>query len=919
MDPKTQPRVQVNGAQNQVVTVGNDIVFAENYFQQKADFFTPKLDQYKSPPFVSPENIADLAVTLYTQRIFILGGSPEVDKDGLARHAAWYLASRIEKEKRDGLDHVEIKEWYHNSGLQNLLIGIQETKVPTIFILPQVTPTDIGYDPLRLQLEARKYNHFVILSSESPINAWKISSNGVAPSYWVELSPDALYSPVKLTDSLIQQLIASTALPEELSKLEFTPTTPLAGKILIHQAASQLKTPKNIAIFVEQLCQNKRPLTEPLLEEMLKISRDSGRVFAQWFLTTLKPHEQTAALGLGLFEGLFDDQFFTALEAVTEEAWRHRDPQLVYADYRDLENLGSFYSFVETQDGGFKIESKNPGQRKLLFDLLWSSYRRKLLVSLPILSRLVINSVDGREANPSLYGTKLLRRTLRESIGDSLSDLGLVSPPAVEESLIRLAADRDFAVQAVAAKAMARWREYGRDKDLFEILSRWQTETRFINIIKSIIEKRDEKSSEGPEAYIRATVAVTVGHAALYDPPNQLSDELVKLFMELADDRNNLVRDRFRGYTLPIIISQHLEQIRGELREIVRYVDMIQAIGASLARVYRINPEAVIDLLNAWYLECEKNRPKQINNDIITHRDALLATIVMTYGQINYDEGSRLLNADDAFKRLLKLMETERHRFVRTAIVLAITFQALDHFEMVEEQLRWLLPEVTPNEREEIVKILKQVYLKQRKQLEGGDDTMKLGEETYAVWSNTSKRPLTKVEQALYRWLLIEGNVAARQIATQAFIEFAITFDQPEQEFIRKRKEEAERKKQIPQPGTPLSQIPITRAIRQISFVQSAAAFLSTINAADIRPLIRDILPEASLQFRSRRAATEFVIEKWKAGQASTVSRAAKHLRKAIGLVENAPILIILAAAATLIGFCCSCWFLSSILDSLNR
>lgn len=920
MQPNTQQNIKVEGNQNQVITVGNDLVIAENYVQQKTDFFKPKLDQYKPPHFVSPENISDLAKLLYNQRMLILGGSPEVEKGGLARHLAWYLASSIEQEKKDGLERVDVLEWYHASDRQSLLIGIQEAKDPAIFILPQVSPTDIGYDPLRLQLEARKNHHFIVISTDFSFNAWKIADNGTIPSYWADLSPEELYSPNTLTDVLIQDLIdAAEVLPEELSKLDFTPTTLLVGRVTISDAACQLRTPKNVAIFVELLCQNKRRLTEDYLEEMLTASHDSGRVFVQWFLSSLKPHEQTAALGLGLFEGLFDDQFFTALETVTESVWRQRDPQLVFPDYQDLENLETFYNFVETQDSGFKIDSKNAGQRKLLFDLLWKSHRRKLLVSLPVLSRLVSNSVDGRDTNPSLYGSYVRRRTLRESIGESLSDLGLVSPSAVEESLIQLAADHDFAVQAVAAKAMARWREYDRDSDLFEMLNRWQSDARFVNIIKSILEGRDEKSSVTPEAYIRATVAVTAGYAALYDPPNQLSPELVRLFKQLAADQNELVRNRFRGYTLPTIISQHVGQIGKELREIVRYIDLIQAVGASLARAYRINPEEVINLLNAWYIECEKNRPNQINHNVITHRDAILATIVLTYGQIDYGEGNRLLKADDAFKRLLKMLETERHRFIRTAIVIAITFQAQDHFEMVEEQLRWLLPEVTSNEREEIVKILKQVYLKQRAELRGGDDRMRLDDVLYHIWNDPSKRPLTKVEQALYRWMEIEGNVAARQIATQAFIGFAASFDQSERDFARKRKEEAERNKQQPQVGTPLSQIPFTRAIRQTSFIQRAAAFLSTINAADLRPFINDVLPEASLQFRSRRTATEFVIERWKQSPADFINRAAKRLRRAIGLVENAPILVILSSIAMFIALCLTCSIAGSILDALSR
>jgi hypothetical protein len=916
----TEQTVNVEGSQNQVIIVGNDFVKPENYFQQKTDFFKPKLEQYKSPPFVSPENISELTSVLYSQRILILGGSPEVDKDELARHIAWYLASCIEQEKNNELGCLEIMEWYHNSDRQSLLIGIQEAREPTIFILPQVSPGDIGYDPLRLQMEARRNHHFVVISTEKVYSSWKISDGGIPPVYWIELSPDTLYSTTKLTDALIEQLIASMEnLPVSLSEIELRPETLLGEKITIRQAASQLRTPKNIAFFVGLLSQNKKPLTDTNINEWLNTSRDSSRVFAQWFLSSLRPHEQTAALGLALFEGMFDDQFFAALEVVTQEVWRSRDPLIIFPDYGDLENLASFYDFIETQDGGFKVNSKNASQRKALFILLWEKHRRKLLAALPVISRLATNSVKSRDTNQTLYGSQIRRSTIRNTIGDALSDLGLVSPLAVEDSLLQLAADQDFAVQVIAAKSMARWREFDRDKDLFEMLQRWRTEARFAHKIKTFIEGRDTvQSGSSPEEYIRATVAVVTGQAALYDPPNQLSTELVESFKGLAKDSSELVRDRFRSYTLPTIISQHLNQIGKDLRDIVRYVDLIQAVGASLARAYRVIPNDVVLFLTGWYRECMRNRPTQVNKNI-THRDAMLATVILTWGQINYSEGNQILKADEVFKRLRMMLETEHQPFIRSAIVKAITLQTLNYFDMIEEQLRRLLPEVTPAEREEIVNDLKEIYLKQRADLMGGDYKMSLGEKTYAVWSDTSKRPITNVEQVLYRWLEIEGNIAARQIATQAFTEFEIAFGQHERDFITTKKNDEEQKKKQIRPETALSQTQLARSIRQASFAQRAVAYLVTLNDITLRSIINDVLPEASVQFRDHRSETDFVVAKWKTAPPQIVNEAAKRLHTAVRLVQNASVLTIVSIIMLLCGSCVVCNLAYSVINSLKR
>ena len=92
-----------------------------------------------------------------------------------------------------------------------------------------------------------------------------------------------------------------------------------------------------------------------------------------WYDFILDDREKLLALGLNLFEGLFVDQFFAALEEVVEQTWQKRDPSLRALDYCDLSKVRDFFKFgtvgidSSNQD---KIGSTVSKQRLILFGVL---------------------------------------------------------------------------------------------------------------------------------------------------------------------------------------------------------------------------------------------------------------------------------------------------------------------------------------------------------------------------------------------------------------------------------------------------------------------------------------------------------------------------------------------------------------------
>ena len=650
------------------------------------------------------------------------------------------------------------------------------------------------------------------------------------------------------------------------------------------------------------------------MSELIGLAQDNKRVLQQWYHAVLDPREQLLALGLSLFDGLFDDQLFAALETVVENVWQRRDASLRALDYCDLDNLRSFFSFVEAQDQTARIESRLPEQRRALFQVAWDSHRRQTLSALPVLTQLVTNSDNSRFFDSELYNTYARRRQLRSVIGETLSDIGLISARAVQDALLTLAADSEPSVQAVAASALARWRVYEHDRDLFDTLQAWQHETSVINAINAKLEGREEEieESEGAQAYIRATMALTLRYAAQYDPPNQLAPQLCTLLEKLVRDRSELVRDRLANHTLPMIIPTHLDQLRDSLRDMVRYVPLITAIGASLAQAYRKAPGKVMRIVGSWYSEAQ-TRPARGANSEITHRDALLAAVAMTYGYIDYSEEGGLLTADEAFRRLEVMLNEEHSPFIRTAVVLAISLQASEYFERVEPLLYEFVHVVTEHERIEIVKILTDLYLEQRAALDGGDGTIRIEDRSYPIWVD-SDRPATTVEKAMLRWIKNSSNPIAQQIATQASVAFARALEQKEMHQL-----DTIRSERMHATGTTaledtIAPRPLARALRRGGIlVDRFIPWLVTLSATQYRPIICGLLPEAVAQAKRDRDAMGFVLRKWKHTTSDEdMPRIASHVQQGLNLAKHKGLLILTALVLLGIGMCvCPCMLLN--------
>jgi hypothetical protein len=881
----------------------------QDYKTSDDDFLDVSLEHYKPWRFPTPTTIKALVTTLERNRLLVLNGEAEVNRSHLARHVAWYLQeTKVSTPPPNTPISLLVKEWRRTSDSQRLLAEIQKTKKATIFLLTEVSPRDLIVNFHELQDAASPHN-YIIVSSDIPWNAWDLPST-VETTFWHKLPHEGLFSFGDLAEALITRLLeVKELLPAELT-IE-APDKALCGSITPLEIATQLKSLHRVQEFVSALRGKEGEVTEPWIIETLerianKKSITIEEFFDQWYYFHLDPRSRLLALNLSFFDGAFEDQFFGALEALLAKVWREREPLIKAYDYDDLVPLDLFFDLVPTRLDDRVVQMRLPDQRYLLLKRVWFSHRRQIVAALPILVDMVKQSVRPRTLDRELYGTRSRRERLREAIGLTLSDIGRIDLTIVQPILLSLAADTNVGVQMVAAEAMARWRYYKQDQKLFDTLKEWQQSTRILDIIRLLLEARPSSENERAETYIRATVALAVGRAARYDPPNQLHSTLLEIFMDLAEDGNRRVRSRFKNHMLPNFIVRHHRQIQEQLSELACYPDLTRTIGTSLALAYQTIPEEVLKTLDAWHRKAISMPPtshpvkERRKREKLNIREGLLAVVACTYGEIEYPiepedveeaNAKGLLTADKGFLYLKDLLHNEKHPVVRNEIVMGLVNQAKRDIRRVDNLLQHCMDDVIEAERDAIVVELTEIYMEQRAAVSGGTDHVVVHDHFYPVWDSGAERPTTAIEMTLQRWLKDPEYKAAQQIAAQAFIAFAGGLDRQLAEETQRLEDERiamESGRTDDLSAVNLQTTPSPTVQR--GWYATFAVWLATLNAPKHRRTIHNVLSEVSSEVSHKTIdvnSTTFVLDKWGQSSDTEIQQIGQRLKQTLWFLNH--------------------------------
>lgn len=858
--------------------IERDLVIAGTYIGRKTEFYPPKLELFRPPRFPRLHLTESLTNRLCQQHVLVLGGNPEVEKGDIARHLAWSL----QNQKKFAGEDISVQEWGQPTEYSSLIFTIQQNTTPTIYILLNAEPRHLGFDLYRLQQLCGE--HFIVASTEVPEPIWR-NSGGFNPACWYELTVEGTYNPEWLAETLLRRIEDTEELVPEIFREIVDFSHPISRNLTLLDIAFVLKTPGKVDTFLQLLYQEQKGFDPSKIPLLLEQAQNVQPVLEHWFLHALSPQEQTLVMGLTLLDGLFDGQFFNALEKIADKAWRQQDPSISLPDYKDLENLSNFYHRVDSGDYGFKLESNLPGQRKTMLRVLLKYRRRQIFHALNVLVDLVIYSVQDRSVDINLYGTEAHREQIRRAVTDTLSDVDLIAGSEVESCLLRLASDTDSDVQAVAAEALARKIGVEGSEALMNFFERWQHDDQILKWMENFIIKQEN----GPDVsiYVKATLALAMAFSSQYQPRNRISKREVDFFRKLSKDTTPLIRDRFCKVVLPKMVPHHLKHLRRVLHELIEDKSLIAPISVSLALAYPVNANEVELTLNQWYVECKQKQPPSSFYETLGSREKLLLCVVFTHGFIQYSQATTALSIDATLDRFQEILDRESNRWVRAAIFESVSLLSKQDFEKVRLRLSNLASMIDISERNDFIGILLDMYLDQRTQFRGGDEVVTIKKKRFSIFYDPASYPLTEIEKLMFEWMRDTHNRAAEQIAFQACIEFDSHFISYEDY----RLSASQRKGQQALNSPPLNQDSkgpfIKTLFRKSNLVNHIASWLFTRESKEYRPVLQNLLPEVILHYRSQRSKTDAVLARWERLNNPTANQLSTLLKSSVGFVEH--------------------------------
>jgi hypothetical protein len=624
-------------------------------------------------------------------------------------------------------------------------------------------------------------------------------------------------------------------------------------------------------------------LDKDIVTNLIRIAQDDTSRLRQLYYSLSHLRDQLLVIGLGLFDNLPEDLFFAVLDEVIENVWQRRETSLRAVDYCDFDKLHSFFEFANMGTQGMRVKSRRRDQRRRLFEIAWNSHRRHIIATLPILVQFVQNSVLSKPLNWEMYGTQRRRDQLRQVISETISDLGLISIAVIEDTLLRMAIDKHIGVQAVTARAMARWRNYEcHERLLFETIQRWLNDVRVVKVINNIFQEPDDERNEQPHTYLRATLALTVGYAAQTDAPNQLPVELYKLFRQLSCDSNMLVRSYMCSYVLPMVLPKHLKQLRSVIRDMTKYNNLQELISKRIADAYQKNPIDTQETLNAWYENCLKTRSTYAYKTKPNSYQKLLATVALSYGEIQYSTEDNGFTANEAFQRMRTILAEVRHPFVREAVMDAVIRLSPRYFTYLQD----LVHEVKDSERNKIVDRLTEIFLDQLKHQQEYETRIRVNGSFFPFWIDLD-RPITTVEGEMQNWVKKKNNSVAQKIAVRALVAFVYALTELEKDLVRQSQQ---RLKQagLRERAFIESTFETVTTTKYGFYIEHLVPWISTWGAGRYRLIIQGVLPEIIEQYHSNPKIVKLLLqEKWQILNDNDLPVIARRLQCALFLINN--------------------------------
>ena len=855
---------------------GRDIY---NYAPAAPSFAQVQLDYFGSEDYLAPTISEQAFHQLKKQHILLIYGGKSFDKGGFIRH----LAFKLQKETQYQPQELEINE--ENESLYH---QINKNVSKCIYLLDRLHPQHVDYDLPRLQALAASKSTYVIISTDISLNVWQLNPSDTE-LYTYHIPDDELYEKATLMLYLEKKLLNETGRwgHQDLEKVRGKKVfldTPLESIV------SSLNNPEKLNLFMLRLKNEANPTPQTVQNIVNSLSSTDEGIVRKWFMS-LSSRQKLIALGAALLEGADDDQFFSIIGRVIEKMWKHSDESLQALDYCDLDFLSDFFRFENLGAGRQVLQSKFANQKIEIIKGSWHLYSRHLLSVIPIFSDSAIQSLDTKSADWANFGTRQKRANFRMVIGQTISEIGLVSTFSVENTLIAFAAHYDDRIKRIASKSLARWREFEEDEKLFALIKSWLTDERPQKIISEYLAKREgwqdkPASQEMALRYLRATAIHALSYSANYDSPNQLHQGIIGILQDLVSERNESVVVRALQAALPKLVHHHVLQLKDVLLEqFMKYDHMVEPVAEGLLKAYKDYPNDLKVTLDRWFEDCLENNSKQNRRKKLTHRDKVLVTILEVYGQIAFDEPKTVITLEEVYQKLYMLVKTEQRRFVRDAIFLTMARLMPWDRALWETKVPIIWYSGDFQDADPLIECLFSVFVEERKYLKGSPYSFHWKGEDFPIWLDLYNRPKTSLEIKMGNWVR-SNHDALKKLAVLCFLKIAKSFELDEIDGLKAVRTTLWDRQNGIQPSIPVT-APVSKT-ENLTFALSWYTRLRIFFLLLFRPkadkgtlkLLLVTLYEYRYRTRKHRSHIRIMLKKWAFTESSLLQKLSRWLRR---------------------------------------
>ncbi len=833
------------------------------YTASEDGFFSPTLDDYQPPHFPILSQTDPLIDMLLRQRLIFLAGDPLVKKHPLACYLAWHLQKQLSRPTGGAAPSpIHVREWlgFSDGFLDRRLERFIE---PTIFILPGLLPQHIDYDIQRLRKALHDTHYAIVIVEEQ--TPWKQSQReDLRALYWKELSLNGIYTTQDLAMFLMTYVRGEQGILQRIIQKDAR-QNPLIGGQRIAQVVSQLKTPERIEDFVRHLSVHARNglVTSQHVQDSILAVQHNHNPLLEWYYRLREPRRQLLALAICFFDGLYEQQFFAAVDCLIDQAWRQRDTLWRAIDYDDLAPLERFYEFVPLTSGGKIIKTRSREQRRMLLTIVWERHRRSLVSALPVFYHCIKQSIEAPHTNIELYGSKELSAQIRSTLGDTLSDIGLQDTNIVAPFLLRLAIASQIGIQTVAARAIARWREHGAHQQAFDILTTWASPS-ITDAVTSIAEPI-RSSTQECLVQLNETVALIVGYAGRVDSPNRMARVLIDILTRQMQGEESHILQYLASYTIPMLVPLHLRQIQMIVFELMTHEIVWASLINCLLQAYSKQPYDVRDMVDQW---CDRALALLTNAAYSQQREKWINVLICLC-----DIYSQLPHSAAEIRPLLGRMQyilekVEHHKYLRATALSILLRHILSNLSALQD----VIPSLTNPERRRAIGVCVEIHNEQRAWQStnpGGGSTG--GSHRLSTW--------TPIEHELLRWIQDWRNPSAQRMAIRIFAALL----RSQYPYLRSRESQY-----LPQ-------------VEEFSFIP----WIVTVRDVQYRSIVIVLLPELVFLYRRNSELTKQLINSWLMYPDPVINKLAYLLQNALKGVyikdHRSPILLALMSGIILL------------------